>query len=370
MKLLINASTLSGTGVSQVAVSFISECKKHSEHEYTVFLSKSIYDNIDIESFPNNFTFFKFINSPLKSLSSWVRCKYLYIKTSPNCVFSIFGPSYWTPNVPHLQGYAYPHYVYPESPLFNIISFKEKFKIMIYKHLHKYFLKRNGNYFVAETVDVSHRLKKFLGIDSKNIFTVSNTYNREIFKKNTCYRPYDSNEFKLLSLCSPYLHKNLSIINQVVEELEKLEPKLKFTFILTIDSRNYNSMFSNKAKRYIRNVGPVAIKDCPDLYRECDAIFLPTLLECFSANYPEAMVMERPILTSDLPFARCVCKDAALYFNPMDPKDIATKLIALSESRPLYKSLVSKGLNVLADIPSSSSRALQYLSICESISKK
>lgn len=54
----------------------------------------------------------------------------------------------------------------------------------------------------------------------------------------------------------------------------------------------------------------------------------------------------------------------------MDPKDIATKLIALSESRPLYKSLVSKGLNVLADIPSSSSRALQYLSICESISKK
>ena len=80
--------------------------------------------------------------------------------------------------------------------------------------------------------------------------------------------------------------------------------------------------------------------------------------------------MERPILTSDLPFARCVCKDAALYFNPMDPKDIATKLIALSESRPLYKSLVSKGLNVLADIPSSSSRALQYLSICESISKK
>lgn len=129
-------------------------------------------------------------------------------------------------------------------------------------------------------------------------------------------------------------------------------------------------MFSNKAKRYIRNVGPVAIKDCPDLYRECDAIFLPTLLECFSANYPEAMVMERPILTSDLPFARCVCKDAALYFNPMDPKDIATKLIALSESRPLYKSLVSKGLNVLADIPSSSSRALQYLSICESISKK
>lgn len=370
MKLLINASTLSGTGVSQVAVSFISECKKFTQHQYIVYISKSIYANLNINSFPENFSFYIFEKSPLKNINSWLRCKKIFKQSSPDCVFSVFGPSYWTPSVPHLQGYAYPHYVYPESPIFKIISFKEILRIRIFKQLHKYFLKRNGKYFVSETEDVSNRLHKYFNIDKDNIYTVSNTYNQEIFKNNNTDKPSNNPEFKLLSLCSPYLHKNLSIINQVVEVLEKLEPKLKFTFILTIDSRNYNSMFSDKAKRYIRNVGPVAIKDCPDLYRECDAIFLPTLLECFSANYPEAMVMERPILTSDLTFARCVCKDAALYFNPMDPKDIATKLIALSESRPLYESLVSKGLNVLADIPSSSSRALQYLSICESISKK
>ena len=42
----------------------------------------------------------------------------------PHAVISIFGPSWWTPNVPHLQGYAYSHYIFPESPYFNIISFK------------------------------------------------------------------------------------------------------------------------------------------------------------------------------------------------------------------------------------------------------
>lgn len=370
MKLLINTSTLSGTGVTQVAVSFIEECKKFPQHQFVVFISKSVYSNLDIKSFPDNFNFFIFFKSPLKSISSLLKCKKIFKQTSPDCVFSVFGPSYWTPSVPHLQGYAYPHYVYPESPLFKMLSFKENLKIKVFKQLHKFFLKRNGDFFVSETEDVSNRLHKFLNIDADKIYTVSNTYNKKIFNKYNSDNTSNSSEFRLLSLCSPYPHKNLSIINLVVEELEKLKPNLKICFILTIDNSSFNSMFSDKTKRYIRNIGPVAIKDCPDLYRNCDAIFLPTLLECFSANYPEAMVMNRPILTSDLPFARCVCKDAALYFNPMDPKDITDKIIALSESRLLYESLVEKGVNVLKDIPSSSSRALQYLSICESISNK
>ncbi len=198
-------------------------------------------------------------------------------------------------------------------------------------------------------------------------FTVSNTYNRDVFKKDDTPKTERGNEFKLLSLCSPYPHKNLTIINQVVEELERIESGIDFLFILTIDKKSFDSMFSDKAKKYIRNIGPVSIEDCPGLYQDCDAIFLPTLLECFSANYPEAMVMKRPILTSDLPFARCVCKDAAIYFDPMNPKDIATRLIDLAKSPNLYKSLVIKGLHVLEDIPSSSDRAKQYLSICESI---
>ena len=42
MKLLINTSTLSSTGVTQVSVSFIKECVIITGNEYHVLLSKTV----------------------------------------------------------------------------------------------------------------------------------------------------------------------------------------------------------------------------------------------------------------------------------------------------------------------------------------
>lgn len=370
MKLLINTSTLSGTGVTQVAVSFITECIKFSNHQYEVFLSKSVSDNLVKEDFPDNFNFYQFDESPLKSIKTNYHCKKLYKQIKPDCVFSVFGPSYWTPSVPHLQGYAYPHYVYPESPIFHNMSIREKITNLIYKSLHKFFLKRNGKYYVTETEDVSNRLHEIFDIPISNIYTVHNTYNKEVFKIKEANAYKNNQEFKLLSLCSPYKHKNLAIINRIIEEIENRNLNINIKFIVTINSEAFDSLFSDKAKKYIYNEGPIKIKDCPRLYQQCDAIFLPTLLECFSANYPEAMVMRKPILTSDLPFAKCVCKDAAIYFNPLDPKDILDKIIELYHSPNLYSKLTENGLNVLASLPTSEDRAFQYLTICENLCKK
>lgn len=367
MDLLINASTLTGTGVTQVATSFITECIEFPENNYFIFISKSVYDNIVLDEFPNNFKFFIFNKSPLRSIKSFLRCKRLSKKVHPDCVFSVFGPSYWTPDVPHLMGYAYPHYVYPESPLFKQISIRERLKIGLYKKLHQYFLRRNGKYYVCETEDTSNRLSKYLNIRRDRIFTVSNTFNKDLFINNAPIHS-ESNEFKLLSLCSPYAHKNLGIINDVIKELNNRSIS-GFKFIVTIDDLSFDRLFSDEAKKYIENRGYIRIKDCPQLYKECDAIFLPTLLECFSANYPEAMAMQKPILTSNLSFARVVCKDAAVYFDPLNPIDIADTIKKLIESPSLYNNLVKKGLEVVKDFPSSTERAKEYLKICRYISR-
>ena len=78
------------------------------------------------------------------------------------------------------------------------------------------------------------------------------------------------------------------------------------------------------------------VENCPKLYNQADAMFLPTLLETFSASYPEAMKMERPILTSDLDFAKDICGDAALYFNPLDSYDIANKIKTINDRSHYY----------------------------------
>ena len=57
MRLIINTTTLSGTGVTQVAVSFINECRNFPENEYHIFLSTSIKKEINQSNFSENFFF-------------------------------------------------------------------------------------------------------------------------------------------------------------------------------------------------------------------------------------------------------------------------------------------------------------------------
>ena len=62
----------------------------------------------------------------------------------------------------------------------------------------------------------------------------------------------------------------------------------------------------------IEYLGKININQCPHLYVQSDAVFLPTLLECFSASYAEAMLMKKPIITSDLGFAHCAAASQAM----------------------------------------------------------
>ena len=99
-------------------------------------------------------------------------------------------------------------------------------------------------------------------------------------------------------------------------------------------------------------------------------MFLPSHLECFSASYPEAMKMERPILTSNLSFARTVCKDAAMYFDNLNGKDISDKIKLLFHDEKLSKELVERGKKRLVFFDDSRAQAEKYLNICRKIANK
>lgn len=376
MRLIINASTLSGTGVTQVAVSFIEECKKFSNNTYYVLMSNRVANQIDRFSFPSNFIFYEVNTHPrllLRGRSIRMYLRKLEMTINPDCIFSVFGPSYWTPRSPHLIGYAYPHYVYPESPIYKIMSLKERIRIYIYKVTHRYFLKKNGSFFVCETEDVSNRLSNYLNIEKKNIYTVSNTYNHFFEGFNSARKNIlptrEVDEFRFISLCSFAPNKNLEILNEVIPILNKRINDISIKFVLTANKEQLQAKMSEEAMSSIINLGLVDVSQCPQLYFECDALFLPTLLECFSANYAEAMKMEKPILTSNLSFASTVCQNAALYFDPLDPEDIAEKIILLIEDEKLRTKLINEGIKQLLKFNTSKERAERYLEICDKIKK-
>lgn len=90
------------------------------------------------------------------------------------------------------------------------------------------------------------------------------------------------------------------------------------------------------------------------------------MLECFSASYCEAMVMKKPILTSNLSFATGICKDSAAYFNPMDPENIADVMYELASDTKKQEELINKGIEQLKVFDNSSQRAEKYLQIITS----
>jgi glycosyltransferase involved in cell wall biosynthesis len=377
MKLLINCSTLSATGVTQVAISFINECRIFHENDYHILLSKTVSREIDKSQFPSNFSFYLIDNHPLYGLNGFKmrkKIRKLEDQIVPEIVFSVFGPSWWTPKAPHLIGFAYPYIVYPNSPYFSTLSIIEGLKTNIQKLIHILFLKRNGNYFVSETDDVSNRIINILKIKTENSYVATNTcsslFSEEVNGGLKILAPKKENEFRFLSLCSLSPHKNLEILNHVIPLINNLNLNLNLKFILTVGEDVYEKSFTDIAKKSIHNIGRIEVTKCPQLYKECDALFLPTLLECSSANFPEAMKMKIPIVTSNLPFATAVCKDSALYFDPMDPVNISRTIKLLIENPLIQKKLIEKGTKRLDYFLTANGRAKKYLNICEEIIEK
>lgn len=369
MKIIINTTNLKEGGAIQVALSLINELKCFDDNKYFVFLSKAVEKQIVVEGFANNFRFSSFDYPSRFTLTGNVKVLDKAAKEiKPDCVFSVFGPTYWTPKFPHVMGFAQGLYLYGELPYFKVRSLKTKIRWTLLKYYHRFLLKKNADFYIVETEDVKKRLLKFLNLTDEKISVVSNTCSSSFFETTNNSPKYlpatKKNEFRLLTISAYYEHKNIGIFKDVSQLLQK--EKIQYIFIVTLSESAYKQNFAGFEKSII-NVGPIANRDCPSLYSECDAMILPTLVECFSASYPEAMVMGKPILTSDYSFSRTICGNAAIYFDPFDPSDIASNIIRLSNDSDLYANLVQNGLNNVNGFETAKTRCEKYLKICKEL---
>jgi glycosyltransferase involved in cell wall biosynthesis len=365
--LILNLSKTYTGGGLQVALSVLEECKNIDTHIYHVFLGKAVGDQINKDSFSRNFIFYD-----IPPVSYWKLHTYfkpLEKKIHPDCVFTVFGPSYWKSKAPHVMGFAYVHYIYRDYDFFRHIPVKFKIILSLKECIHIYLFKREANYIVIETEDAQQRLKRRLKSD--HISVVSNTCSTHYsdFKTYPDKLPErKGGEIRLITVSAFYIHKNLISIPKVLDELQKRNIN-DVHFVVTIRDEAYNAIIPKKWRCHVYNVGPVPVVECPSLYRECDIVYLPTLLEIFSASYPEAMIMGKPILTSDLSFARSICGNAALYFDPFNAGDIANAIEKVIFDKTLYQLYVEKGKERLKMFPTAVQRVEQYLKICENMRK-
>lgn len=370
MKILMLATQFKG-GSLQVAISLLNEFKKFPENEYHIILGDVIAKQLNVRGFPNNFTFYPHpFSGPISPTIYFKRKSFLdniEKNVNPECVLTTSGPLYWHTKVPTLVGFNLPNNVYEDSPFFKLVPRKKRVVWYLKKIVHRFFFKRDTTAYFVQTDDVNERLRKY--VNSDRVFTISNTFNnyfidKPVFPNKLPER--QNGEIRLLTISTWYPHKNFEIIKPLIKELDK-RGLSDVRFVLTLKNEHYDKIFGKEYHQRVINVGTVEAAMCPSLYNECDFMFLPTLLECFSASYAEAMIMKKPILTSNLSFATTVCKSAALYFDPLNPMDIADKIGTLLSDANIQQHLIDEGTKQMENFGNAEDRAKQILELCNQI---
>lgn len=261
--------------------------------------------------------------------------------------------------------------VYPESIVWKMMDFKSyvnrKFKLFFFKRYMKYI-----DIMIAQTDTMKTRLQKLYGF--QNIEVVPNAVSLENMSGGENKDFGLPNGIKLLYLTHYYPHKNLEIFIPLAKEIQK--QGLNYKLITTIESSQHSS-----AKKFLKtlkkenledviiNMGAVEMKHVPSLYKQCDGLLMPTLLESFSGTYVEAMYHKKPIFTSNIDFATGVCKDGAIYFDPSNELEILEKLNQFFHDIDKKEIITSKATEVLNNLPNWNKAFGMYNKIIEDILK-
>ena len=154
-------------------------------------------------------------------------------------------------------------------------------------------------------------------------------------------RPTDV-PLRLFYPAAGYDHKN----HRLLGEMAAL-PAVEGFDELVITLRPEEASVVDAGIPWIRNVGRLDPEACLAAYAEVDALFFPSTAESYGLPLVEAMVLGLPVVCADLPYARWLCEDQAIYFDPRDPAAAwraVTQLVLRRQSgwRPDYERSLAK----------------------------
>ena len=367
----LNATPIVMGGSLQASVAFIAEATNDPTIDWRFLISPEVEDQLQRFSIDTTGEKFTVLESPAKNRQTRSRMQAMVAKVQPQAVFTFFGPTYVKLPAPHLMGVADGWITHSSTIAMRRKSGLRAWLRFILLFLYKRHWYKRADRWVVEAECARVGMKKRFFIEPESVDIVSNSYSKA-FAANCELSPDLSGRLRILFISAYYPHKNFEIIPQVAAAIKQMAPSLDIEFVITIakDSEADHAL-SEQAQRlsvsdYLVNVGPVPVSEAPALYRSCHLVFMPSLLETFSAIYPEAMISGLPIVTTDLDFAHSICQDAAVYYSPLDANAAAKSIVDLLTDANRYASLQSKGRSRVREFPSQQEK---YQGYCASIAR-
>lgn len=186
------------------------------------------------------------------------------------------------------------------------------------------------------------------------------------FTKNKIVRTYESSEPPIKAIAEPIdginkpfiFHIGAPLPHKNIERLIKAFDILKASYselllvlpgkMLPVFRQDLESWISKSPhKDSIIVPGFVSDEQLKWLYQNAECYVLPSLSEGFGLPGLEAMAHGCPVVSSNATCLPEVYKDAAVYFDPQSPEDMADKISSVMSNKQLANELVTKGQAVL-----------------------
>lgn len=145
----------------------------------------------------------------------------------------------------------------------------------------------------------------------------------DLLTRNARHDGPEPNRLKLLFPSAMYPHKNHNLLYRYIEAPGLCTQDVEIS--VTIDRPE--GMAADERLNFTGRLDPAGMRE---RYRTSDALLFPSLEESYGLPIVEAICVGLPIVCADRPYARALCGDDAIYFDPLD---IASLHQAIEELR-------------------------------------
>jgi len=369
LEVLVNATTLVKGGGVQVATSFIVEAEKAaaSDIRWHYVISKEVAAELDKFGLQPERTHV-LDASPARSKPHRQQVLELEHKIQPDVVFSVFGPAFLKFRSPHLMGIGNGWITHSTWMAFKSLGGVATIAKQIAGAIYKGYWARQADRWVVEAENSRQGMIRRLRVSPEAVTVVPNSCAATFSEANVpdSEFPVPEDTVRLLYLSAWYGHKNIGGIPAIAARLKELAPERDIRFVITVpdDEAGLPGLQAEAEKlgvtERIENRGRVPLAEAVNLYRDSQACFMPSLLETFSANYPEAMSTGRPLIASDFDFSRAICEDAAKYFDATSPQAAAEAILGLLDDPDEWARIIGRGREIVAGLPSTAGKYRKY----------
>lgn len=202
-----------------------------------------------------------------------------------------------------------------------------------------------SKHFIAPTQFSKDDFVKFSRINPKRVSVVyEGTFEAKSLAKAKTVKQYKNTPFIMyLGRAEPY--KNNRNLIKAHQELLSRYPDLRLVIVGKIDSFRQEDMawVRDNGFKQVDFVGFMSNEEAAWLYKHSRAYVAPATMEGFGLPGLEAMAYGAPVASSNTTCLPEVYGEAAVYFNPNDPSDMAKAIEKILSNPDLSKRLVKLG---------------------------